>query len=225
MMFNPIYTDGSTTGLKAGKVVCVGRNYADHIAELNNAVPDEPLLFMKGNNALVPLSDKVFIPEGCLCHNELELAFLIGSTLTAATVEQAIAAIEGVGLALDLTLREKQTELKAKGHPWERAKAFDGSCPVSAFVQVSEIDLQETLHFSLSVNEVLRQQGDSAQMLWSWPELVAHISAQFTLYPGDIVLTGTPKGVGPLVHGDSLNANLHGFIECKAQVQEGRAHQ
>lgn len=224
-MFNPVYTDGTSTGLTSGKVVCVGRNYADHIAELNNAVPDEPLLFMKGNNALVPFSDTLFVPEGCLCHNELELAFLIGNKLTDATVEQAKAAIEGVGLALDLTLRDKQTELKTKGQPWERAKAFDGSCPVSAFVKASEIDLQQTLHFSLSVNQVLRQQGDSSHMLWSWPELVAHISAQFTLYPGDIVLTGTPKGVGPLEQGDSLQANLHDFIECTAQVHEGRAPQ
>ena len=219
-MYRHLFEQGGYAELPPGKVVCVGRNYADHIAELNNDTPDEPLLFMKGNNALVPFRDTLIIPPNALCHNEIELAFLIGQPLTRANVEQAQEAISGVGLALDLTLRDKQSELRDKGLPWERAKAFDGSCPVSAFIPAKQLDLQRDINFSFWVNDEVRQQGCSAQMIWSWTQLIAHISEIFSLYPGDVVLTGTPKGVGPLNHGDKLRASLNDKLFCTAQVQQ-----
>lgn len=215
------FTDGKPCLLQPGKVVCVGRNYADHIAELSNAVPKEPLLFIKANNSLTPFHDVIHIPVTGECHNELELAFLLGKPLRNADISQVYNAIAGVGLALDLTLRDKQSELKANGHPWERAKAFDGSCPVSEFMSVSADTLNAAFQFQLEVNGHCRQQGDSSNMLWQWPELLAHVSQTFTLFPGDIVLTGTPKGVGPLVSGDQIKASLHNMLTCEATVKQG----
>lgn len=207
--------------LTPGKVVCVGRNYADHIAELENETPEEPLLFIKANNSLVHLQEVIHIPSEGQCHNELELAFLLNKPLRNADIKAATEAVAGVGLALDLTLRDMQSKLKAKGHPWERAKAFDGSCPVSQFVPASQLNLNSAFEFQLEVNGEIRQQGNSGNMLWQWPQLLAHISQTFTLYPGDIVLTGTPKGVGPLHSGDHLQASLMDVLVCKALVKQG----
>lgn len=197
--------------LPPGKVVCVGRNYVDHIEELNNAVPSEPLLFMKPASALVHMDDEIAIPSGELCHNELELALLIQSSLSAGETyfdEQILAAIWGVGLALDLTLRDVQSHLKKQGHPWERAKAFDGSCPVSGFVPMAQVPDLQALNFTLQVNEEQRQHGNSAHMINDCITLIKAITEQFSLLPGDIVITGTPKGVGPLVAGDVLQAQM-----------------
>jgi len=218
-MYQHRFNDGRVCDFPVGKVVCVGRNFAEHIAELNNATPEEPLLFNKTNNCLVELEKPFAIPDHGDCHNELELAFLLSKPLRNATKETVLDAIAGVGLALDLTLRDVQSQLKEKGLPWERAKSFDGSCPVSVFTQLSAEQLQQTYRFSLEVNGKLRQQGDSSHMLWPWPELIAEISGVFSLYPGDIVLTGTPKGVGRLQSGDKLQLKLDDFFACETSVK------
>lgn len=220
MNFIQQYNDlqGTPFDLPVGKAVCVGRNYLDHINELNNAVPDEALLFIKSRNAFVPMQDQIVIPATGECHNELEIALLVGDILTRADKDKAQESIVGVGLALDLTLRDKQTELKQKGLPWERAKAFDGSCPLSAFARMNVIGDISNLSFSLSVNNQLRQSGTTAQMMRPWQALISEISHHFTLFPGDIVLTGTPKGVGKLLAGDKLTARLDTLIECEAEV-------
>lgn len=222
-------TINSDIPLSPGKVVCVGRNYVDHIAELNNAVPSEPLLFMKPTSALVHLDDEIAIPAGELCHNELELALLIQSPLAAGETyfdEQIMAAIWGAGLALDLTLRDLQSRLKQQGHPWERAKSFDGSCPVSGFVPMENIADLQALNFSLEVNQQQRQHGNSAHMIYNCVTLIKAITGSFSLLPGDIVLTGTPKGVGPLVAGDILKASMTlgntdvALVQAQARVIE-----
>lgn len=201
-----------------GKVVCVGRNYADHIAELKNETPGEPLLFIKANNAMVDMHQDLVIPSTGECHNELELAFLIGDALSCASVEQAKQAVAGVGLALDLTLRDVQTQLKQKGLPWERAKAFDGSCPLSQFIKTDALSLDEDFSFQLKVNDQVRQQGNTQNMLWPWPELIAHISQVFSLFPGDVILTGTPKGVGPLNVNDQICASFGTELKVVSKV-------
>ena len=123
------------------KIVCVGRNYSAHAKELNNPIPKEPLLFIKSTNCLVDLDKPIQIPkEQGECHHELEISVLIGKKLTKASREEAIDAIDGIGLALDLTLRDLQSKLKSKGQPWERAKSFDGACPVSGFVDIAYFD-------------------------------------------------------------------------------------
>lgn len=217
-MYQHQFMDGRRFPCSPGKAVCVGRNYADHIAELANETPQQPLLFIKSNNAFAELGETLLIPKSGECHNELELAFLIADTLSHASVSQVYEGIAGVGLALDLTLRDVQTALKQKGLPWERAKAFDGSCAVSAFVPVAKLDLQQPFAFTLHVNGELRQNGNSNKMLWPWVDLISHISESFSLLPGDIVLTGTPKGVGELQSGDNLVAELTGHLSCKSQV-------
>lgn len=197
--------------LAVGKAVCVGRNYADHVAELNNALPTEPLLFMKPSTAIVPLEDRIRIPASGDCHNELEIALLIEKTITQGNAwsdDRVHSCIWGVGLALDLTMRTLQSQLKRQGYPWELAKSFDNSCPVSHFVPKRAITDLQQLQFCLTVNGQTRQLGQSSLMLFDCVALIKHISQYFTLLPGDLVLTGTPKGVAPLRLGDKLAVSL-----------------
>lgn len=208
-------------GLPTGKVVCVGRNYLDHIQELNNAVPGEPLLFLKPATALCHVAEPVVIPTNRgTCHNELEVAVLIGQPLSNASEEEAGAAIAGVGLALDLTLRDLQDQLKKDGHPWERAKAFDNACPVSAFVSAQEVQQLQELAFTLIINGETRQQGNTKMMMRDTISLLVAISEVFTLEPGDVVLTGTPKGVGPLQSGDKLTLSMAPWFDIQTTVVE-----
>ncbi len=200
--------DGKPFAHSLGKIVCVGRNYAAHAAELNNPIPTEPILFMKPASAACAFTSPLRIPhDRGSVHHETELAILIGAPLTHATREQARVAIIGIGLALDLTLRDVQDKLKKEGQPWERAKAFDGAYPVSSFVSVEGVDLQN-LTLQLYRNDKLQQDGNSAQMLFGVIDLIVEISKSFSLQPGDIVSTGTPAGVGPLHSGDRLVALL-----------------
>tara|TARA_R110000868_G_scaffold45179_13_gene150161 strand:- start:1704 stop:2387 length:684 start_codon:yes stop_codon:yes gene_type:complete len=210
---------GQQIDLPAGKVVCVGRNYLMHIKELNNAVPARPLLFIKPSTSLVTLSEALVVPRNQgECHNELELAVLITKPLKNAEPEKVEQAIWGYGLALDLTLRDLQDELKRQGHPWERAKAFDGSCPMSPFVAKAKVKQQQDVHFSLLVNGQVRQQGHSQDMLVSINDLLSEISQTFTLLPGDIVLTGTPKGVAALQQNEQLNIRFEDFFSISTRV-------
>ncbi len=200
---------GSDIDLPVGKVVCVGRNYLDHIRELNNEVPKAPLLFIKPSMALVNLDQAITLPEHQgEVHHELEISLLINRRLTKASAETCLGAIAGVGLGLDLTLRDVQSVLKEKGQPWEVAKGFDGACPLSPFVDVSAFaDLQD-IDFSLSKNKQLQQQGNSRFMIHSIADLLSAMSHCFTLLPGDVVLTGTPAGVSALHSGDVLQLSL-----------------
>lgn len=201
-----------------GKVVCVGRNYAEHARELNNPVESSPLVFIKPATAVVSMAPEFRIPhDRGAVHHELEMALLIGSTLSGASREEALSAIVGVGLALDLTLRDIQSQLKQKGHPWERAKSFDGACPLSQFVAPGGLDLQnQTL--TLERNGIQQQHGNTADMLFPIDTLIAGMSDVFTLLPGDVVLTGTPAGVGPLAEGDSLIATLGDVLRVECRV-------
>ena len=211
--------DGNVIDLAVGKVVCVGRNYLMHIQELNNTVPDKPLLFIKPSTSVVNLAEPIVLPtERGECHNEVELAVLIAKSLKNAKAEQVEQAIWGYGVALDLTLRDLQDELKHQGHPWERAKAFDGSCPVSPFVAKSAIHDHQDVHFSLTVNGQIRQVGHSQDMIVSINALLTEISQTFTLLPGDIVLTGTPKGVAALKHNDQLDVVFEQFFGISTTV-------
>lgn len=188
-----------------GKVVCVGRNYAAHAAELNNPVPDEPILFMKPPTAVSRISPYFSIPVNRgSCHIETEIAILIGAEIARATDFQANIAIAGIGIGLDLTLRDVQSDLKSKGLPWEKAKAFDGSCPVSEFVSPGEGEDWDALELRMKSNNLLQQEGRSSEMINGILPLIGHITEHFTLMPGDIVLTGTPAGVGPIEPGDQL---------------------
>jgi 2-keto-4-pentenoate hydratase/2-oxohepta-3-ene-1,7-dioic acid hydratase in catechol pathway len=195
--------------LPVGKVVCIGRNYLEHIRELHNTVPETPILFMKPATALVGLDQPIRLPKGRgECQHEVELAVLVGRELREVDAATARRAVAGYGVALDLTLRDLQNELKKKGHPWETAKAFDGSCPLSPFLPPEALPDPQATELALHVNGELRQQGNTRLMMVGIFELMAYISTHFTLRPGDVVLTGTPSGVGPLRSGDVLALSL-----------------
>lgn len=219
--FYGVWQQGAALAWPSRKVVCVGRNYLAHAQELDNPVPTEPLIFNKPSTSLVDLRQPLRLPAMAgPVHFELELALLIGQTLTRATAAEALQAVVGYGLALDLTLRDQQSRLKSQGHPWELAKAFDGSCPISPFIRPDELEnpLAE-LEIALSIDGLLAQKGQVGQMIFAPAELLAYISQWLTLQPGDIVLTGTPAGVGPLQAGQSLILSLNGQFSWQTQVQ------
>ena len=218
MHYRHTWSNGAAIHLPPGKVVCVGRNYAAHAAELNNPVPTEPLLFIKPATSLVALEQpiKALHPLGAV-HYEAEIALLIGERLTH-SMETVTQAVTGLGVALDLTIRDLQTVLKKKGHPWEKAKAFDNSCPISPFAPVTNRHLWTDIAVEFLINDQIAQQGSSADMLTSIPELLRYISLFFTLESGDIVLTGTPDGTGKLVAGQQLSAGIPGYIQVETRT-------
>ncbi|PRB84256.1 fumarylacetoacetate hydrolase family protein [Pseudomonas sp. MYb185] len=220
MTYQHQYIDGTTLPLAMGKVVCVGRNYAEHARELNNPVPSEPLLFIKPSTSVVPLTEGFRLPSGRgAVHYETEIALLIGAPLSGiVSPADAAAAIAGVGLALDLTLRELQDQLKTKGHPWERAKAFDAACPLSRFVRPEQAPALNDIPLQLTINGELRQHGNSADMITPIIALLQHIAGVFSLLPGDVVITGTPAGVGVLNTGDQLELAIPGVLQQTTQV-------
>lgn len=217
-IYNPVFVSSKPADYSLGKIVCVGRNYAEHAKELNNPIPDQPLLFIKPATAAVDMRDPISLPADVGdCHHELEVSILIGKQLTNATADSVSEAIAGIGLGLDLTLRDLQSSLKKKGHPWERAKAFDGSCPLSPFTAVDNMDLKN-LELRLFKNGTLQQSGNTSEMLFSVTDLLVNISESFSLMPGDVVMTGTPAGVGPLESGDLLRAELDDFLSIETSV-------
>ena len=205
MKYKHCWISGDQIDLPVGKVVCVGRNYAAHIAELSNAVPEAPVLFIKPTTSLTPMDMPIPLPVNRgEVHYETEIALLIEHPLSGASEDECAGAVLAVGLGLDLTLRELQSQQKNKGLPWEVAKAFDNSCPVSGFVAKEHVGRFDDIAFSLSINSEPKQQGHSSNMMTSIPKLLSYISQHFTLMPGDIVLTGTPEGIGPLKPKDKL---------------------
>ncbi len=209
MSYQHTYYDETDCSLPKGKVVCIGRNYVDHIKELNNPMPAEPILFMKPSTAMQALSDEIQIPDySSNCHHEVEIAILIGSELNNRAEDEVEQGIAGYGIALDLTLRDIQNKLKEQGHPWERAKAFDGSCPLSPFIDKGKFPDVQNIGLELKINGQSRQKGNSGMMITSIFKLISHASKFFTLLPGDIILTGTPAGVSQLQSGDQLELIL-----------------
>lgn len=211
---------GSSRNFAVGKIICLGRNYAEHIKELGNEPPEEPVIFLKPATSLIRPGEKIVIPAySSDCHHEAELAVLIGHYGRHIRPENASKHIIGYGVALDMTLRDVQTRLKKKGLPWEIAKAFDTSCPISDFTPAVQVPDPHELGIRCWVNGTLRQNGHTAQMIHRIPEIIAHISSIFTLMEGDIILTGTPAGVGPVVSGDKIRAeiDLLGSLEVSVQ--------
>jgi 2-keto-4-pentenoate hydratase/2-oxohepta-3-ene-1,7-dioic acid hydratase in catechol pathway len=198
----------------------VGRNYADHARELGNDVPDAPILFMKPATSLVSLHEPLELPKGQgEVHHEVEMVVLIGKRIHKETdLDNVRFSIAGYAVGLDLTLRDVQNTLKEKGHPWERAKAFDGAAPVSGFIDARGISVKQKLNVTLEINDEVRQHGHTGQMLFPTFELLSEISQTFTLEPGDVVFTGTPAGVGPLNSGDKFTARLGNIIQVFGSV-------
>ena len=200
---------GTERTYRVGKVVCLGRNYSEHIAELGNTVPERPVIFIKPATSIIGAGEQIVIPDYSRdCHHEVELALLIGKWGKNIAAEEALNHIAGYGVAIDLTLRDVQADLKKKGLPWEVAKGFDSACPLSDFVAASQMADPHQLELKLWVNDELRQQGHTAQMIHRIPAIIQEISRIFTLEEGDVILTGTPSGVGPVVSGDRVRAAI-----------------
>jgi len=203
-----------------GKIVCLARNYAEHARELGNETPAAPVLFMKPSSSVIGDGGSVRIPAYSQeCHYEVELAILVGRECRAVSAENAMDYVAGYATAIDMTLRDVQNSLKAKGLPWEIAKGFDSACPLSDFVPASTVPDPHNLRLRLSVNGELRQDGCSSAMINHVPQIMAHISAIFTLEPGDVILTGTPAGVGQVVAGDIMEADIEGVARLTIHIQ------
>ncbi|WP_417661497.1 fumarylacetoacetate hydrolase family protein [Pseudomonas sp.] len=220
MSYQHQYIDGTTIHFPMGKVVCIGRNYAEHAKELNNPVPTEPLLFIKPGSCVVPLNSGFNIPDdrGSV-HYEAEIAVLIGKPLSRSpSSEEVRDAISGFAPALDLTLRDVQAKLKEKGYPWEIAKSFDGACVLAPFVSGDAIADLTDIGIRMSINGEVRQDGNSSDMLNPIVPMIQNMAGHFNLQPGDVILTGTPVGVGPLNKGDDLQLELVGLSSFNSQV-------
>lgn len=216
------FIDGAPCSLPRGKAICVGLNYADHVQEMHSQRTAEPMLFIKPPTALVALASPLMIPAGLgSVHYETELALLIGAPLTGCGEQDVLPAIAGVGVALDLTLRDLQNELKQAGQPWEKAKGWDGACALSPFLKPGQVGDLQNLRLRLESNGERRQDGNTRQMITPVVPLISYMTRFFTLEPGDVVLTGTPQGVGPLTPGDRLVVELADLI--RLEVSEVRA--
>jgi len=204
------------------KVVAVGRNYADHAKELGNAVPTtKPLLFMKPASSYITAGQKIEIPVGCSeLHHEIELGAIIGKECKRIPESQAMDHIGGYCLALDMTARDFQNEAKAKGHPWTMAKMFDTSLPVSGLIPLDSIPDPGNVNLWCKVNGEHRQAGCTSDMIFSLPFLVSYISQYFTLQEGDLILTGTPAGVGPVRQGDVITGGIPGVVDISFEVTQ-----
>ncbi|CAH2032646.1 fumarylacetoacetate hydrolase family protein [Trichlorobacter ammonificans] len=202
-----------------GKILCIGRNYVDHIKELGNETPAAPVVFMKPASAVIGSGEAVVIPS-CSndCHYEAELAVLIGTDGKNIPEAEALSHVAGYGVAIDMTLRDIQDGLKKKGLPWDIAKGFDTSCPLSDFVPAAQVADPQNLTVRLTLNGEERQNGSTGLMINGVARIISHLSTIFTLEEGDIILTGTPAGVGRVVAGDRLEAAIDGVATLSVTV-------
>ncbi len=195
-----------------GKILCIGQNYLKHIKELASKQNQTPVLFLKPATAILTEGNPIRIPDYSKeVHHEIELALLVGKTAQRIAAADWKEYIVGAGIALDLTLRDLQTIAKERGLPWAIAKGYDGSCPISDFIPLHKIPDIQTLNIELRVNNILKQHGSTREMIFPVADLIAYMTKIFTLEPGDIILTGTPAGVGKINPGDYLVATISGI--------------
>tara|TARA_B110000003_G_scaffold89046_1_gene91063 strand:- start:2108 stop:2716 length:609 start_codon:yes stop_codon:yes gene_type:complete len=195
------------------KIICIGRNYSDHIQELDNQKPKDPVIFMKPDTSLLQKNQPFFIPSfSDDIHHEIELVVKINRIGKYIDKKFAHKYYENITVGLDFTARDFQNHLKSKGLPWEKSKAFDGSALTGKWINKNELDLSN-LNFSLNINNKLVQNGNSSSMLWKIDEIISHVSKFFTLKIGDLIFTGTPSGVSRVKKEDVLEGYIEG-VEC-----------
>ena len=194
------------------KLICIGRNYTEHIKELENEKPSNPVVFLKPDTAILLKKQPFFIPDFSEdVHHEVEVLVKINRVGKHIDKKFAHKYYKEIGLGIDFTARDLQANLKAKRLPWEKAKAFDGAAVIGNWLPIAEIKNVDNINFSLQKNDVVVQQGNTSHMLWKINELIEYVSKYFTLKIGDIIFTGTPAGVGKVIANDKLK----GFIENK----------
>lgn len=211
---------GSDQKFPVRRIFCVGRNYTDHVREMGNDPKSEPpVFFTKPADALTP--DGAAIPYSLATENlhyEVEMVLALGRGGTDISERDALGHIWGYAVGVDLTRRDLQAQAKKGGAPWDAGKAFDNAAPLGAISPVDAVGHRETGRIWLSVNGAVKQDADISEMIWSVPEIIAHLSRLWTLAPGDLVFTGTPSGVGPLVAGDVVECGVEGLSTLKFSV-------
>ncbi|ORY00282.1 hypothetical protein K493DRAFT_312897 [Basidiobolus meristosporus CBS 931.73] len=190
------------------KIIAIGRNYSEHAKELGNQVPSHPFFFLKPTSSYLVQPGSIEIPKGCVVHHEVELAVVIGKEGRDIDAHHADHYIAGYALGIDLTARNLQEHAKKKGLPWSTAKGFDTFTPISDFIAKNKIPDAGNVNLWLKVNNEERQNGNTKDMIFSIPKLIEHVSTIMKLEPGDIILTGTPSGVGPIKAGEIVTAGM-----------------
>ncbi|MCS6927924.1 MAG: fumarylacetoacetate hydrolase family protein [Saprospiraceae bacterium] len=197
------------------KIFCIGRNYADHAKELNNPIPTEPIVFMKPTTALVVNNKPFYYPDFTQdLHYEGEIVLRVCKNGRSIQLEFAHRYYDAIAFGIDFTARDLQERLKQKGHPWEIAKAFDHSAPISPWIPLEELPNPRDIHFQLRKNGQVVQDGHTRDLIFSFDALIVYLSRYFTLQKNDLIFTGTPSGVGPVQIGDVLE----GFIEGRLML-------
>jgi fumarylpyruvate hydrolase len=213
---------GSDARFPVRQILCVGRNYADHVREMGHD-PDreEPFFFMKPAAALVQDGESFAYPPGTRdLHHEVELVAAIAEGGRNISPKRAMTHVFGFAVGIDMTRRDLQGIAKQKGQPWEIGKAFEGSAPCGALLPAAEAGAMERARITLKVNGETRQSGDVGQMIWKLPEIIAKLSELYSLRAGDLIFTGTPAGVGPVEAGDSLEAEVEGLPPLKVSIRK-----
>lgn len=214
-----VFYSESELGIPVGKILCLGRNYAEHAKEMKSEIPTEPVVFMKPSTAIISGGQQIVIPPiSKELHHEVEMVMLISTQGKNIPKSAAFDHIGGYGVGLDMTLRDVQSQAKKNGLPWSVAKGFDTSAPISTFRRKDEVPDPGRLSLSLRVNGEIRQKGNTSDMIFPLDFLVSYLSTIFTLEPGDLIFTGTPEGVGKVTHGDRLEAELESVGTLRVSV-------
>ncbi len=193
------------------KIICIGRNYAEHAKEMKSEVPTEPVFFMKPDTALLKVNEPFYFPDFTKdLHHEIEVVLKISKVGKHIAEEFAHKYYDEISLGIDFTARDLQAQCKAKGLPWEKAKSFDSSAPIGKFLNKTELGDLQNLNFELKINNESKQKGNTSDLLFSFDKIIAYVSQFVTLKVGDLIYTGTPEGVGPVKIGDKLQGSLNG---------------
>ena len=191
------------------KIICIGQNYAEHVKEMNGVIPSEPVFFMKPDTALLKDGEAFYIPEfSSDMHHEVEIVIKISKAGKHIDEKFAHKYYEEIGIGIDFTARDLQKKAKEKGLPWEKAKAFDNSAPIGKFISKSKIPDLNNINFHLNINGVLRQKGNTSDLIFSFDKIISYVSQFVTLKTGDLIYTGTPVGVSAVKIGDTLDCYI-----------------
>lgn len=213
--------DNTEEKIHVSNIYCIGLNYSNHIAEMKSEKPSEPMVFMKPTSAIVYNNDSIIIPKiSNDAHHEGEIVILIGQDGKDVSIKDANNYILGIGIGIDVTLRDIQSEAKKKGKPWLVSKGFATSAPVSEFLPVENFQDLKNLQIQLFVNDQLRQKGNSQEMIFDFSEVISYISSIFSLKAGDLIYTGTPAGVAQMVNGDKVKVTLDSVIQLNVDVKD-----
>ncbi|MCL2608069.1 MAG: fumarylacetoacetate hydrolase family protein [Methanomassiliicoccaceae archaeon] len=204
--------------MKPGKIICIGWNYRSHLSETDAVLPDEPVVFLKPSSCLIGNNGSIIATDVGAIHHEIELALIFGKDCKNSTEEDALSYVSHAAVFNDITAREIQNKARSAGNPWCIAKGMDTFGPMSDPVSIDSVKDVHDLDLELSVNGIVKQKGNTSMMIFSIGKLIAYVSKFMTIEKGDIMATGTPEGVGPLVKGDTVVAKIPGVGELRNRV-------